>query len=84
MAKFTKKPKVILAEKWDGKNLQDIKNLIGADNAELDGNGGLIIKIHRGSMFVSMGHYIVQEDMNDEPKLLSAFKFNLLYSPIKK
>ena len=84
MAKFTKKPQVVDAVQWNGKNLKEIQKLIGADNASSDGAGGLIVKILRGSMFITKGNYVIKEPEYDEHSILSEFKFNLEYSPKKK
>lgn len=82
MAKFTKKPMVIDAVQWDGTNFPSVQKLVGATSCLEDSNG-LIVLMHRGSMFVSKGHYVVVEEKNDEPLILSEFKFKLLYSPKK-
>tara|TARA_R110000803_G_scaffold5230_12_gene17386 strand:+ start:2671 stop:2925 length:255 start_codon:yes stop_codon:yes gene_type:complete len=84
MAKFTKKPKVVDAERWTGNNFKTMQNLVGSDAASLVENGGLVVSIRSVSMFVTQGSYIVKSSADEEPQILSAFKFNLLYSPLKK
>ncbi len=82
MAKFTKKPKVIDAVQWTGKNFEEIRNLVGVTNAVCE-DGALTILLHRGTMFITKGHFIVKEHKDDEPLIFTEFKFNLLYSPKK-
>lgn len=83
MAKFTKKPKVIEAVKWNGENFLEVQKLVGCTGCDTDYQGGLIINMHRGSMFVSKGHFVVLECAGEEPFILSEFRFKLLYSPKK-
>lgn len=83
MAKFNKKPKVVDAVQWNGDNFKEIQDLVGPLQA-IYSEGDLLIILHRGSMFITKGHYIVKESKDDEPLIFSEFKFNLLYTPKKK
>lgn len=82
MAKFTKRPKVVDAVQWTGENFEEIRTLVGVTSA-ICNDGALTILLHRGSMFITKGHVIVKEAKDDEPIILSEFKFNLLYLPKK-
>jgi len=70
---YVKKPVVISAIQWTGKNHRDVFNFLGGDNAEpikTEGKnfyinhsklyGGLIIKTLEGEHLASIGDYIIK------------------------
>ena len=84
MAKFTQKTKVVDAVQWTGDNFTAIQKLLGVTNCAIDRNGGLIVHMRYGAMFVTKGNFVVVAEKDDEPLIFSEFKFNLAYSPKKK
>mgnify|MGYP001154092603 CR=1 FL=1 len=59
---YKKKPVVIEAVKWDGKNHREMRNFLG-DNFYIDHEkvtGGLVIKTLEGDHLASIGDYIIK------------------------
>lgn len=84
MTKYTKKPLVIDAVQWKGNNFKAIETLLGAGVAKVDGDIGLVIKIGTISQLALVGDFILKETPDDKPKILSQFKFDNRYVPLKK
>tara|TARA_R110002096_G_C14661910_1_gene728302 strand:+ start:2430 stop:2687 length:258 start_codon:yes stop_codon:yes gene_type:complete len=84
MTKYTKKPIVIDAEQWNGNNFKAIEKLLGPDVAKVDGDIGLVVKIGPISQLALKGDFILKESCDAEPKILSQFKFDNRYLPLKK
>ena len=58
MALYRKKPVIVEAIQWNGRNEMEIANFIGG-NLEMDDNG-LLIHTLEGTMTASVGDYVIK------------------------
>ena len=58
--KFRKKPVVIEAVQWTGKNLDEMHGFLNAHTLRYDGNFSLSIKTLEGTMMASPGDWIIR------------------------
>jgi hypothetical protein len=59
MTKYRKKPVVIEAIRWDGENMDEIKEFTPSD-VWFDGAGGCYVVTLEGTMQASIGDYIIR------------------------
>jgi len=82
MALFTKKPKVVEGIQWNGDNLAEIQKLVGRTEACTDEEGGLIVTLPQGRMYVTRSHWVLK-DPSEGVLILSDFHLKLRYKAKK-
>ncbi len=82
MALFTKKPKVVEAVQWNGDNLAEFQKLLGETEVYTDDEGGLIVNLPQGRMFVTRSHWVVK-DPSEDTLIMSDFNLKLRYKAKK-
>lgn len=60
VSKYVKRPVVVEAVQWDGKNLCEICKFVGKNPDELFSSGKLCIETLEGNHFASIGDYIIK------------------------
>lgn len=58
--KYRKKPVVINAIQWDGDNIVDVMEFLGAKSFSYDYTTGLIIHTLEGKHYASIGDFIIK------------------------
>jgi len=60
MPKFRKRPVVIDAIQWNGKNVAEVSAFLAGSTARFDDSGGLKIPTREGEMLASIGDWIIR------------------------